>query len=183
MVLSVASILGPRDKLLLVEYYMKQIYSDIEGDKKTNEVLEYLRFLHSEYHLSSTNTMYFPSLDDSSSLSNDSSSFGFGHSELAERLGNLRKYVATKTTSQVRKIDLKMYLEEMVFPDQGNFDILAWWRFAGPKFPTLSLIVRDLLAIFVSTVAFETTFSTSGKVLDHQWCSMLPSIVEAIICA
>ena len=57
------------------------------------------------------------------------------------------------------------------------------WRFAGPKFPTLSLIVRDLLTIPVSTVASETTFSTGARVLSQYQCSMLSSTVEAIVCA
>jgi glucose-6-phosphate dehydrogenase assembly protein OpcA len=51
-------------------------------------------------------------------------------------------------------------------PRTLDFDILAWWKANGPKYPTLQRIARDILAILVSTVALESTFSTSGRLLS-----------------
>jgi len=47
-------------------------------------------------------------------------------------------------------------------PRTMDFDILAWGESNGPKYPTLKHIVRDILAIPVSTVALKSSFSTSG---------------------
>nr|DAD33337.1 TPA_asm: hypothetical protein HUJ06_012188 [Nelumbo nucifera] len=43
-------------------------------------------------------------------------------------------------------------------------------------------MARDLLAMHVSTVAFESAFSTGGRVLDSFHSSLTPRMVEAIIC-
>ena len=46
----------------------------------------------------------------------------------------------------------------------------------------LSRISRHVLAIPVSTVALESTFSTAGRVLDPFRSSLSPLMVEALIC-
>nr|GEX10673.1 hypothetical protein [Tanacetum cinerariifolium] len=49
-------------------------------------------------------------------------------------------------------------------------------------FPILSSMARDLLAILVSTVAFESVFSTSGRVLDTFRSSLSDKSIESLIC-
>ena len=60
-------------------------------------------------------------------------------------------------TSHV-KSELDHYLEEDVLPRNQNFDILAWWKSNGLKYPILQTIVRDVLSIPVSIVASESVF-------------------------
>ena len=51
------------------------------------------------------------------------------------------------------------------------------------RYVILSEVARDAMAILVSTVAFESAFSTEGHVLDPFRSSLAPKTVEALICA
>ncbi|KAI5313668.1 hypothetical protein L3X38_042844 [Prunus dulcis] len=54
-------------------------------------------------------------------------------------------------------------------------------RVNASKYPVLAVIARDVLAIPVSTVASESTFSTGGRTINS-FRSLSPAMVEALIC-
>ena len=43
-----------------------------------------------------------------------------------------------------------------------NFEILEWWRDNWSRYQVLSKVAKDVLAIPVSIVSFESAFSTGG---------------------
>jgi hypothetical protein len=57
-------------------------------------------------------------------------------------------------------------LAEECEEDTKKFDIFAWWKEQSSRFPILSELARDVLAIPISTVVSESTFSTGGRILD-----------------
>ena len=63
-----------------------------------------------------------------------------------------------------------------------DFDILMWWKMKSSRYQVLSQIAHDVLAIPISTVASESTFSTGGAYLDLFHSSLSPNTVEALIC-
>ncbi|CAN0856236.1 Zinc finger BED domain-containing protein RICESLEEPER 1 [Linum grandiflorum] len=53
----------------------------------------------------------------------------------------------------------------------------------GGKYPTLHNIARDLLAIPITSVASESTFSSGGRLLDPHRSKLNSNTVEAMMCA
>ncbi|XP_020982456.1 zinc finger BED domain-containing protein RICESLEEPER 2-like [Arachis duranensis] len=81
------------------------------------------------------------------------------------------------------KSELDYYLEERPVPQtEHNFDILNWWKSNGAKFLTLQAIARDFLAIPISTVAFESSFSTGGQFVTPHRSRLRPDTLETLMC-
>uniref|UniRef100_A0A1J3ID04 Putative AC transposase n=1 Tax=Noccaea caerulescens TaxID=107243 RepID=A0A1J3ID04_NOCCA len=79
--------------------------------------------------------------------------------------------------------ELESYLTDPCTPKSDpNFNVLHWWRRSASRYKTLSIMARDLMAIPVSTVASESAFSISGRVIDAFRSSLTPRTVETLIC-
>ncbi|CAN1323948.1 Putative AC9 transposase [Linum perenne] len=84
------------------------------------------------------------------------------------------------------RAELAKYLSEVreVSTDKKQrFDVLAYWKASALRFPILSEMARDVLAVPISYVASESAFSTGGRVLSNFRTSLTPIIAEALICA
>jgi hypothetical protein len=53
------------------------------------------------------------------------------------------------------KIEMEQYFLEDVETLSENFNILMWWKVNSTKFLVLTEIAQDLLAIPITTIAFE----------------------------
>ncbi|KAH0637139.1 hypothetical protein KY289_037054 [Solanum tuberosum] len=80
------------------------------------------------------------------------------------------------------KSELDRYLLEDQKPESEDFDILIWWKVNSRRFPVLSQLTRDVLAIPMSSVASECAFSTCGRILDPFSSSLTPKCVQCLIC-
>ncbi|XP_040959001.1 zinc finger BED domain-containing protein DAYSLEEPER-like [Gossypium hirsutum] len=80
------------------------------------------------------------------------------------------------------KSELDRYLgEDEEVNNSSSFDLLLWWKMNSPRFPILTQMARDVIAIPISTVVSESTFSTGGRVLDSFRSSLTPLMVEALV--
>ncbi|OEL33035.1 hypothetical protein BAE44_0005947, partial [Dichanthelium oligosanthes] len=74
-----------------------------------------------------------------------------------------------------------------LLPHIPEFDILKLWKINTHKYPTLSRIARDVLAIPVSSVGRGSSiFSSAGikaRMLDDYRSSMFPETLKALFCA
>ncbi|GJX44660.1 zinc finger BED domain-containing protein RICESLEEPER 2-like protein [Tanacetum coccineum] len=97
----------------------------------------------------------------------------------------LRRRMKTGQSSSSSTSELDKYNGEFCEPFDKNvhFDIAQWWKVNSQRFPILSLMARDLLAIPISTVASESVFSTSGRVLDSYRSSLGDKTIECLVCA
>ena len=80
--------------------------------------------------------------------------------------------------------EVKKYLAENCDGRKDvNFEILEWWRDNWSRYQVLSKVAKDVLAIPVSTIAFEPAFSTGGLIVDPFRSSHSPSIVQNLVCS
>ncbi|KAK1272218.1 hypothetical protein QJS04_geneDACA020942 [Acorus gramineus] len=80
------------------------------------------------------------------------------------------------------KLDTVKTIISRISDEMENFDLLQWWKAHEVTFPVLSIMARDLLTPPVSTVASESSFSTSGRILSERRTRLAASSLEALIC-
>ncbi|KAL4559519.1 hypothetical protein LXL04_031659 [Taraxacum kok-saghyz] len=170
-VLAIATILDPRFKMKLIEYYFPQIYGD-ESPREVERIRKLTYDLVKEYHPHAAKQTH-------SSFGTD---FGIDVDDFGDSLAGYDLFVSSTSNVDTYKSELDYYLEENVLPRTGDFDILAWWKTNGLKYPTLQQVVKDVLAIPVSSVASESAFSTAGRHITPHRNRLHPDLVEILIC-
>jgi hypothetical protein len=75
-----------------------------------------------------------------------------------------------------------LYLEEGFHPCTPDYEILQWWVLNSARYPMLSNIVRNVMAVPASSVASESAFSTCMRVIADHRTSLGPEAVEALMC-
>lgn len=182
MLLYVAVILDPRYKLKFVLLCLNKLYTEKEVDGMITRVKDCLSKLVSHY--SNEQRLKNPESNNSQSgVSNQDS----GKMVDSDDDSDMFESEFDKECDEDEALDTKneldrYFLERNEDRKNKDFDILAWWKMNATKYPILSEMACDVLAIQVSTVASESAFSTGGRVLDSFRSSLSPSMVQALIC-
>ncbi|CAO2842752.1 unnamed protein product [Amaranthus hypochondriacus] len=79
-------------------------------------------------------------------------------------------------------LELDSFIKHHFEIDQSNYDILEWWKEKSIKYPILSRIAKDILAIPASTVASESAFSAGKRVLDEKKSRLAPHSIQICVC-
>ncbi|KAI3988219.1 hypothetical protein MKX01_012008 [Papaver californicum] len=112
-----------------------------------------------------------------SGSSAEGSSTSSGGSFWAAR--RLHKRDPLATSSEELKRD---YAEpEPALNDIENFDVLDWWKSNEKRYPVLSCIARDVLAVQASTVASESAFSLGNRILGDYRSNLTPDMLECSV--
>ncbi|KAK1567820.1 hypothetical protein Q3G72_017103 [Acer saccharum] len=109
-----------------------------------------------------------------------------GHINVWDRLGSKGKRKVGESSTMVGS-ELTKYIDTdwqslLSEEESFNFDIMPWWKSHERSLPVLSIMARDILTPPVSTVASESAFSASGRVLDERCSRIGPDILEAVVC-
>lgn len=182
LLMSIASILDPRYKMLLVNFTFNIIYDGEEVRTNTEEVQDALKSLYDQYKAKEGSTGQMGSTEIASTSS--SSALLSKKDFISSGVSRFNDFVNSTNKGNAGKSELDAYLAESIYQveDDSDFDVLQWWKASATKYPTLSKMARDILAIPITTVASESTFSTSGRVLDSYRSSLLPDTVQALVC-
>ncbi|XP_070662458.1 zinc finger BED domain-containing protein RICESLEEPER 1-like [Malus domestica] len=154
----VATVLDPRFKMRLIEYFFPLMY----GQYASNEIDKIRKYCYDLVKECESNHIFNmghqPSFTSSQLNQSD-------FEEMNPLMDNFDLFVSSTVSTDNVKLELDHYLDEAVLPRTYDFDILGWWKSNGTKYPILSALARDTLAIPVSTVTSESAFSTSGRFL------------------
>jgi hypothetical protein len=180
LLIFVAVVLDPRYKLAMyTKMVIQEMYGAGVGQKVWAAIIKFLQELFEEYMNNMLPSDVQPQPSDSPQPKED----GEGARKLKAKLTKkIRLNNGTSSRTRISRTELDRYLAEECEEDTKKFDILAWWKTQSSRFPILSTLARDVLAIPISTVASESAFSTCGRILDDFRSSLTPFMIEALVC-
>nr|XP_009766487.1 PREDICTED: zinc finger BED domain-containing protein RICESLEEPER 2-like [Nicotiana sylvestris] len=156
------------------------------GKKLIAEVDVNLNSLFEEYQKKYSKGCCLQSSPSKSTSSDDTSnSSGVNVRTKSVRTKQLLKRQKEDSGSVGAKSELERYIgegQELLSDDSDDLKILDWWKINAPRFPVLSELARDVLAIPISSVASECAFSTGGRILDSFKSSLTPRLVQSLVC-
>ncbi|XP_065621531.1 zinc finger BED domain-containing protein DAYSLEEPER-like isoform X1 [Quercus suber] len=151
----------------LLKFYYPNIYSD-NSDLKIEKIKNLCYDLLDEYEdvdespIGNEGSSHLPA-----STSNQVAQIKF---RLIGSMSRFDGFVNNSSSSSKKhgngRMEFDHFIDKGVLKRSEDFDILAWWKSNGLKYPTLQRIARDILATPVTTVASEVAFSTSGNLLS-----------------
>ncbi|CAN0918930.1 Zinc finger BED domain-containing protein RICESLEEPER 2 [Linum grandiflorum] len=169
-ILAVVVVLDPQYKLDIVEYYAEILGLD-GSSLNSGRIKSILTDLVMEYHSKAI-------VNNAGGLGNDMPGSSSAPAHGFDLFVSQRKRSRTSSVTAV----LDTYLNEDILPRTSDFDIFMWWKINGPKYPILQEIARDILAVPITSVASESSFSSRGRLLDPNRSRLHESTVEALMC-
>lgn len=170
LLMSVAAVLDPRNKMRLIEFCFQGKYSSAEESEYVTTVRETLHLLYNEYVEA-----------DKAKSAKSTSNVG------ARRHDSFLDEYAEYLRSLPKKSELEVYLKEVCFVQEENttFDALSWWRTTTSKyrFRILAKMACDVLSIPIATATSESAFAAGSRVIDHRYASVGVDTTQVLLCA
>ena len=184
VVMAVAVILDPRYKIKLLEFYQPNIYDD-NSELEIEKIKNFCYDLFDEYGDIDESTV------DNEGSSHIPASTSSLVAQMKFRLSGAMSFFdlfVNNSSSSSKKhgsarMEFDHFIDEGVLKRSEDFDILGQWKSNGLKYPILQRIARDILIMSITTVASESTFNTSGRLLSPHRSRLHPKTIEAMMCA
>jgi len=193
----VASVFDPRKKMKFAELCFERLYG--QGSTKATQlqdsVYNILSDLFDEYtrnnllNKSSTGTTGSSTQSEWSQdqVVNEDSERpvlrnGFLYENMKYEFDEIVKETGLHNTANEVDRYLKEPVEKPIILKGTEYDLLNFWRINNGKYPVLSLIAKDILAMQVTFVASESAFSTSGRVVNPFRSCLSHYMVEVLMC-
>ncbi|XP_076885190.1 zinc finger BED domain-containing protein RICESLEEPER 2-like [Bidens hawaiensis] len=173
VLMSIASILDPRYKMLSVDWTFQRLYSEEECKTRVKDVNDKLSSLFEKYNNA------FMASKAATGLSKMSTS----SDQPTPDVDDFHAFLKCRPVETGQKSELEVYLEE---PNDKcvdlEYDVLKWWMQHSSKFPVLSQMAKDIFGIPITTVASESAFSAGGRILNDYRSSLSKDMVELLVC-
>ncbi|KAL0785403.1 hypothetical protein Bca101_001649 [Brassica carinata] len=197
-ILIVASVFDPSKKMQFAKMCFEKLYGKDTTEAKalSQSVLDLMVDMFKEYssrHM--TEATVHPSQSTEASSSTGQENVVAENLEGMEMLDDDTEYermdfayteLVAETGVQEATDELEMYLKEKVENPNNilgaEYDVLSWWRLHGPKYPVLAEMAKDVFAMQVSSVASESAFSTSGRLIDPYRSCLTHYMIEVLMC-
>ncbi|XP_056863739.1 zinc finger BED domain-containing protein RICESLEEPER 2-like [Raphanus sativus] len=193
--LILATIFDPTQKMHFAKLCFEKLYGkdSFEAKEMTKTVTDLLTSMFKEYSMRFKRASGQASQEAEASAvpGPDSQEQGVERMELVvedfgyERMDAVYKELVAEIGEDTRD-ELEVYLKEAVVTQKllpgMEFDVLSWWKMHRVKYPVLAEMARDLLAMQVSSVASESAFSTSGRILEPHRSCLTHYMIEVIMC-
>uniref|UniRef100_J3MQW9 BED-type domain-containing protein n=1 Tax=Oryza brachyantha TaxID=4533 RepID=J3MQW9_ORYBR len=170
--LSVPVVLDPRFKITFIEFRLKRAFG-ADAAKYVAAVREIIRELFHEYCCPVDKPGVHTSNHEAHGVEMD----GFD----SDSLEDWDQHLNAQSRNQ-RLTELDNYLEDGLVPRKDDFDILNWWMSHSTKYPTLSNMAQDVLAMPSSAVHCRAAFSSEGSTIPKQWSTLNIKTIEALVC-
>ncbi|KAK1385537.1 zinc finger BED domain-containing protein RICESLEEPER 1-like [Heracleum sosnowskyi] len=210
LVLAISTVMDPRCKMKYIEFSSLK-NDDNSGNSKVTAVLEAIRGIYDDYRMQSLEALNSSKHSESkpseskpsdSKLSDSEPSDPDSEEELPSEEEDLPRGTLErlqkcnfgfncideynefiKPSNRPPKSELEWYLDEPVLPWTKDFDLLSWWRTESPKYPILSKMARDLLAIQLSVASSYDAFVYQDfRMADDSLDSLGPDLINALAC-
>jgi hypothetical protein len=170
--LSIPVVFDPRFKITFIEFRLRRAFGT-DTAMYVSAVSDTIRELFQEYcgpiDRAGVDTLNFEARDvEADEFDSDS-------------LEDWDEHLNAQTRSRLLT-ELDNYLEDGLVPRKDDFDILNWWKSNSTKYPTLSIMARDVLAMPASAVRCKAALSTEGPVIPKQWSTLNIKTIEALVC-
>ncbi|KAI3463860.1 hypothetical protein Pfo_020523 [Paulownia fortunei] len=152
------AVLDPRIKVELIPEYLN-----------LESYLEEAR----NHFIRNYSTCYFSSISNSYSTQEPEDG---GSASFAEEIARKKRRASMNSATD----ELTQYLSEPPVPMPT--DVLDWWKVNSSRYPRLSLMARDFLAVQSTAVLPEDIFSTKGDEIDRQRFSTPQYDTQALLC-
>ncbi|KAL0448525.1 UNVERIFIED_CONTAM: Zinc finger BED domain-containing protein RICESLEEPER 1 [Sesamum latifolium] len=184
LLMSIAAILDPRCKMKALEFCFPKLYSSEKVEREISFVRKSLHELYSEYTL-----IYNDEGESHGQMQGGSSQVqSTNNVGISRGWSQYANFLESVLSVQPQKSELDMYLEESCYSFKKDnkiekeFDVLEWWRVNSAKYKVLSFMARDILAIPITTVASEATFSAGSRVIDKYRASLTSETIQVLMC-
>ncbi|KAL6641719.1 hypothetical protein ACP70R_019900 [Stipagrostis hirtigluma subsp. patula] len=178
--LFMAVALDPRFKLKYLAFCSKRMYGQVKAKEFVSAIEEGLTRLFDWYVQAATNSSHADRNFAQLPLTIDAEWHGDDPSRL---LATQFAMHLEEIESRESDSELSRFLKDTCEKNTEDFEILTWWKVNSNKYPILSKLAKDVLAVPVSTVASESAFSTGGRVISSFRSSLSPKMAEVLICA
>ncbi|EOA18445.1 hypothetical protein CARUB_v10006988mg [Capsella rubella] len=175
--LIVATVFDPRKKMKFAELCFDDLFGKetVENKEMQTSVKDILRSLFDEYslRLEQSTERWDDDLDLVSSRK---------RRKVESRFTEMQNEKGVKVSTDELDVYLKESCETPDVMHGMEYDVLSWWKVNAHKYPILAEIARDVLAVQVSSVASESAFSTSGRIISPARSSLTHYMVEVLMC-